>query len=205
MLEIELYNRKKELKFIVDEAINRTAYFGEPDEESDLTYDEKCNLLINKCTKELSEISKDYFMINLQSRTYGEFGGHLSSFDVDYIKKCLTEAKNKQNEIVKSDNEKRENFAWLDVGVLFATEEINQLKIDFDSNSTKIAKFKFGENWKRYRPYISSSIQKLIISDKKKSEKNIFSNNSKLEKIKEYCLLNKIPITQDFINKIKPR
>lgn len=199
ILDTEINKRKKELYFMLDGAKNKTANYGESESISHLTYDEKCDLFIDNCTKELEVISRDNFTVHLHSLTKGEFSGHLWNNDVIYIKKCLIYAKNEQNEIIKSVKKNSENLAWFNVGVLFANGEMNQLKIDFNSNATKIAKFKFGEKWKKYRPYISESINNTTNSDK-----NIFSNNTKLQEIKEHCLLNKITITPDFTNKIKP-
>jgi len=50
---------------------------------------------------------------------------------------------------------------------------------------------------KNYRPFISESK-----SNTNKKDKNIFSSKDKLKKIQIHCTENKIPMVQDFLNKI---
>ncbi|OUR93999.1 hypothetical protein A9Q87_04645 [Flavobacteriales bacterium 34_180_T64] len=98
----------------------------------------------------------------------------------------------------KSKNDKI--FAWFEVGVLFASGEMDILIEKHKSNATRIAKERFGENWSKYRPYISDSIGNITNGDK-----NIFSRNNRLLKIEKYCLENDIPITEYFSKQIKPK
>lgn len=82
---------------------------------------------------------------------------------------------------------------WFKVGLLFATGEINELLSMFKS-CTQIAKFKYGDNWKSYRPYISESKSKTNLN-----RKNIFSDQLKINKLTQYCTHNNLPICSDFL------
>ena len=103
-------------------------------------------------------------------------------------------------DFINSNVDKYKNFAWFEVGILFATGEMLNLQLIYNNNATQIAKFKFHNEWKKYRPYISESISNTTSSDK-----NIFSSNTKLLKIKKHCAEKNIHIISDFINQIKPK
>jgi hypothetical protein len=88
---------------------------------------------------------------------------------------------------------------WFKVGLFFANGQISQLIENYKNftmpNFTAISKELGNIN---YRPYISESINNTNISDK-----NIFSNNRKVQTIIKYCEINNIIISEDFKNRIK--
>ena len=88
---------------------------------------------------------------------------------------------------------------WFKVGLFFANGQISQLIENYKNftmpNFTAISKELGNIN---YRPYISESINDTNISDK-----NIFSNNRKVQTIIKYCEINNIIISDDFKNRIK--
>lgn len=79
---------------------------------------------------------------------------------------------------------------WFQIGLLFATGEMEQLRVKFNGNATQIANSLGNKN---YRPYISESL-----SMTNKSDKNIFSQPKKLKSIYEYCIQNNIDMTESF-------
>jgi hypothetical protein len=88
---------------------------------------------------------------------------------------------------------------WFKVGLFFANGQISQLIENYKNitmpNFTAISKELGNTN---YRPYISESINNTNISDK-----NIFSNNRKVQAIIKYCEINNIIISDDFKNRVK--
>ena len=88
---------------------------------------------------------------------------------------------------------------WFKVGLFFANGQISQLIGNYKNitmpNFTAISKELGNIN---YRPYISESINNTNISDK-----NIFSNNRKVQAIIKYCEINNIIISEDFKNRVK--
>ena len=104
----------------------------------------------------------------------------------NWISEKQENKKTEQKLYTPKDLEKK----WFKVGLLFITGEITELKRQFNSNYTQIAKHKFKDNWASYRPYITESINRRHISDK-----NIFSDDSKIEKIVQYCKHQNIEIS----------
>lgn len=90
------------------------------------------------------------------------------------------------------------NANWFRVGLQFATGEMDELKIKFNGNATQIAKYLYKSEYKSYRPYISDSI-----GNSSKSDKNIFSSQAKLKKIKDYCDSEKILMVENFLKHLK--
>ena len=105
------------------------------------------------------------------------------------------EAFKKRIESLPDKVKQPENENWFKVGLLFATGEMDLLK---EYNSTKIAKEKFGKNFKGFRPYISSSRY-----NQRKSDKNIFSSKKKMRDIIDYCNKHKITIAKSFMNEFQ--
>lgn len=93
---------------------------------------------------------------------------------------------------------KEESYAWFKVGLLYATEEMHDLYKECNENFHEIARIKFPENPDKYRPYISGS----YIREKSIGSKNIFNDYKKLEFIYNYCIKNKIEMTEFFEGKI---
>jgi hypothetical protein len=94
----------------------------------------------------------------------------------------------------------KDNFTtsnWFKVGLLFANGEMDILRTKFNNNATQISKHLYGDKWGSYRPYISESIAKT-------TNKNIFSNQSKLQKINDYCISENIPRVEGFIKHLNP-
>jgi len=132
---------------------------------------------------------------------------HFSERSIKWISYRCNEIKNFIEDAFperKPDNFDKSNkfkkYGWFEVGLLFASGEMKVLLAKHNRNATQIAKERFGDNWKKYRPYISESISKTNTNDK-----NIFSNNNKLLRIQKHCLANKIQMTQGFIDLIKPK
>lgn len=88
---------------------------------------------------------------------------------------------------------KYKESAWFKIGLLFATGEMEDLLSKFDSNGTQIAEY-LG-NKKGLRPYITESIG----INKSTSEKSVFSNSGKMNKIILHCEQNNIPIVPAFL------
>lgn len=99
-------------------------------------------------------------------------------------------------EILQKKGRNRENYKdtiWFKVGMLFATDKIEELKSKYHNNFTQYAKSKFGEKWSSYRVYISESFNR-----NNKSNKNIFKYPDKLKKIYDHCVEEKISMTDNF-------
>lgn len=93
---------------------------------------------------------------------------------------------------------KYKESAWFKIGLLFATGEMKDLLSKFDSNGTQIAEYlgnKIG-----FRPYITESIG----INKSISEKSVFSNSVKMNKIILHCEQNNIPIVSSFLELLPP-
>jgi hypothetical protein len=90
-----------------------------------------------------------------------------------------------------------EKFRWFKVALLFATGEMEKLKVQYNCNASEIARIKFGDDCGKYRPYISQSF-----GSYKKGNKNIFNDIKKLNTIKKYCDNNNIIIDEGFLDKI---
>lgn len=94
---------------------------------------------------------------------------------------------------------------WFVVGQLFASGEMDDLLKRFNRNFTQIAKFlkpntpEGKEPYKGIRPYISQSANNTTITDK-----NIFSCPNKILLIQQYCIDNKIEMTDHFKNLKQP-
>ena len=86
-------------------------------------------------------------------------------------------------------------YPWFKIGLLFATGKMNDLLEKHNNNTRQIAK-EIGtiEGW---RPYISATF------NKDKSDKNIYSSISKMQKINDYCEEQGIAITPQFKGKLK--
>lgn len=80
---------------------------------------------------------------------------------------------------------------WFRVGLLFANGEMARLIKKHNRNYTKIAK---ELNNPSFRPYISESA-----NNTNNTDKNIFSNISKMKAIKSYCEEQKIDIDEAFL------
>lgn len=63
-LQSQLYKRKSELEFMLQQAKNKTVKFNEK-VQPDLTYEEKCDFLANNCKSELNDLSKNNFYITI--------------------------------------------------------------------------------------------------------------------------------------------
>lgn len=94
---------------------------------------------------------------------------------------------------ILKDEFKYKESAWFKIGLLFATGEMEDLLSKFDSNGTQIAEY-LG-NKQGFRPYITESIG----INKNKSEKSIFSNSGKMNKIILHCKQNNIPVVSSFL------
>jgi len=88
---------------------------------------------------------------------------------------------------------------WFKVGLFFANGQISKLIENYKNftmpNFREISRELGNIN---YRPYISESINNTNISDK-----NIFSNNRKVQAIIKYCEINNIIISEDFKKRVK--
>ncbi|MBK7311334.1 MAG: hypothetical protein IPI93_11255 [Sphingobacteriaceae bacterium] len=87
--------------------------------------------------------------------------------------------------------------AWFVVGVLIATGEINKLKKQFTS-STQIAVHLFKQKEKKYRPWISSSI-----NGETTGQRSIYAYPDKLQKIYDHCINENITMTKEFLKQVK--
>ena len=95
-----------------------------------------------------------------------------------------------KEQIIDTKKIKNKNKYWFKIGLLFANGEMDKLLLKHNTNFTAIAK-ELGN--KNYRPYISESQSK-----SNENDKNIFSDNSKLKEIADYCVEQKITICPSF-------
>ncbi|WP_242131350.1 hypothetical protein [Aestuariivivens marinum] len=139
---------------------------------------------------------------HLDNITYSEIQLIQHQFEEVIKNSIVEELKLFLQELRKSNkpnvnDERYLTYKWFKVALLFATGEIDDLKSRFNNNATQIAKQKFQDNWKSYRPYISESMNNTIVSDK-----NIFSKNEKLLLVYNYCKNNDIRLSIKFSNLI---
>lgn len=106
------------------------------------------------------------------------------------------------NTTIPQHDEPKKNFKdriWFKVGLKFATGEAQNLYEKYKLEKGHFVKIALELGFKKSdRPYFSSSIGNSIRGDK-----NIFSTNDKLLKIRDHCLSNKISICEDFLKHIK--
>lgn len=99
----------------------------------------------------------------------------------------------------KSEKKDKTELLWFKVGIFFATGEMDILikkhteGEDSVPNCTAISE-ELGN--KSFRPYISESF-----SGTNENDKNIFSNEKKVQVILEYCNKNKIIVAESFIKR----
>jgi hypothetical protein len=93
---------------------------------------------------------------------------------------------------------KYKESAWFKIGLLFATGEMEDLLSKFNFNGTQIAEY-LG-NKQGFRPYITESIG----INKSTSEKSVFSNISKMNKIILHCEQNNIKVVSSFFELLPP-
>lgn len=96
------------------------------------------------------------------------------------------------------DEFKYKESAWFKIGLLFANGEMEDLLSKFNSNGTQIAEY-LG-NKQGFRPYITESIG----INKSTSEKSVFSNSGKMNKIILHCEQNNIPVVSSFLELLPP-
>jgi hypothetical protein len=86
---------------------------------------------------------------------------------------------------------------WFRIGVLIASGELNKLLNEYKS-ATKVAVYL---NLEKSRPYISDSKYSIKTNGSQSVGRNtnIYNNSSKLIRIYDHCLENKIEMTIDFI------
>lgn len=97
------------------------------------------------------------------------------------------------NPTISTDKSDYKNEAWFKIGLLFANGEMDTLLKTFNSNGTQIANHLGNKNG--LRPYITESIG----VKKKISNKSVFSDRSKMDKIILHCKENNIPIVSTFL------
>jgi len=114
---------------------------------------------------------------------------------LQFTKKKIVEVTKKE----EPKEDKYKNEGWFKVGLLFANGEMENLLINHKHNATHIAKDKFKENWKKYRPHISESMSNNI-----NSNNNIYSNRDKMLKIKTHCKENDITVVSSFLDNMPP-
>ena len=117
-LDEQLYKRKNELYLMRGRAENRTAKFG--NENNGLTYDEQREQLIKYCDTELNNISRDNYSVHLFSLTNGAFIGHLWTGNINYIKQCIDEAKNRVTQAKNNETPRQETLGKNQKNVLKA-------------------------------------------------------------------------------------
>lgn len=91
------------------------------------------------------------------------------------------------------------NEGWFKVSLLFASGEIESLLKKHKHNATQIAKDRFKDNWDKYRPHISDSMNADTAGSK-----NIFSNRGKMLKVIEHCKENNINVVSSYLDKLPP-
>lgn len=111
---------------------------------------------------------------------------HTDSKDIGKVPETLT------------DEFKYKESAWFKIGLLFATGEMEDLLSKFNSNGTQIAEY-LG-NKQGFRPYITESIG----INKSTSEKSVFSNSGKMNKIILHCEQNNMPVVSSFLELLPP-
>lgn len=131
-------------------------------------------------------------------KKFWRFDYPLQEYRIKSHKKSIKRASKKIKPEINSHNI-YENYGWFKVGLLFANGDMDLLLKKYNNNATQIAKAKFNENWKKYRPYISDSINKDV-----PASKDIFKSRSKLLKIKEYCDKNGILVIPSFLENLPP-
>ena len=94
---------------------------------------------------------------------------------------------------ISSDKSDYKNEAWFKIGLLFANGEMDTLLRTFKSNGTQIANHLGNKNG--LRPYITESIG----VKKKISNKSVFSDRGKMDKIILHCNENNIPVVSAFL------
>ena len=117
---------------------------------------------------------------------------------IDLINK-LIELNTKANSSNKNVKKEVYETLWFKVGLLFATGEIQKLLKKNNSNFTEVAR-QLGN--KSYRVYITATSYNVL--EKGKQDKNIYSDQKKMQIIKKYCDDNKIEVCEDFLKKIIP-
>ena len=117
---------------------------------------------------------------------------------IDLINK-LIELNTKANSSNKNVKKEVYETLWFKVGLLFATGEIQKLLKKNNSNFTEVAR-QLGN--KSYRVYITATSYNEL--EKGKQDKNIYSDQKKMQIIKKYCDDNKIEVCEDFLKKIIP-
>lgn len=115
-----------------------------------------------------------------------------TKFELEELSKMFTTETFK----LKKEVHRESKPNWLQVGILFATGEIDLN--DKTANFTAIARKFFNEEHSSYRPYISSSINNTV-----KSDKNIFYSTSKMLEILNECRERNIEPVDAFIEKFK--
>lgn len=190
--ELEIWaNRQQDIKCWTKLEIEENEYQMETYKEVNQT----CNDGIFYLVEKLAAYFLNFFIGKNGSRYITYFpSGHKAIQQI----KWLNETKSKltvESNISKPDFKTQH---WFNVGLLFASGEMAKLKIEYSSNSTKIAQYLGNE--KGLRPYISSSINE---EKRPKSDKNIFSSPDKLLKIFNHCNENKIEMTTTFIRAYK--
>lgn len=168
-----------------------------------ITYDSVINLSLHSNDVVFSNELKLYFLTifdqcveNLKTNLYIDV--YLSPLKI-YFQIIRHEINNSVENLTSSPSNKQniDQLNWFKVGLLFATGEMDGLKIKHKNNSTHIARDKFGEEWESFRPYISESISNTNVNDK-----NVFSNKGKMLKIIKHCKKHKLNVTPDFINRL---
>lgn len=108
---------------------------------------------------------------------------------LEVLNKYLTQQTETTNEAKKPDAYK--DHIWFKIGLMFANGKMQNLLEKFKNNATQIAKHLENES---FRPFISESIG----INSKTSDKSIFSNKDKMNKIITYCENNNIEVNNDF-------
>lgn len=143
--------------------------------------------------KEKYFIEEEIALLNILNRKDLLPNGERERFDLYF--KYLTEKETTPS----NKNEKYLNENWFQVGLLFATGEMDQLLKQFNRNTTQIAKHLKPEKPNSIRSYISESLSKTNDSDK-----NIFSRPDKVLKIQRYCTDQNIEMIEHFKNLKQP-
>jgi hypothetical protein len=131
-------------------------------------------------------------------KKYWRFDYPLEAYRIKQHKKSILLASKTISSKINEEN-KHENLGWFQVGLLFASGKMDKLIKEYNSNATSIAKSEFGNNWAKYRPYISSSFNETSIS-----ERNIFNSRKKLLIIIKHCKKRNIDVTTSFIKALPP-
>ncbi|MEP2237467.1 MAG: hypothetical protein ABJI22_03835 [Maribacter sp.] len=159
----------------------------------------------NKKVTQLLSISKNDYPSNLEKsrsiRTM-QLQFHWYAAYLEYLKMkafieplLLNESHRSTTVAIVGDKPNFENLTWFKVGILFANGKAEELYNKYKNEKGHFTKITLELGFKKTdRPYFSETI-----NNSTNSTKNIYNSFSKIKKIHDHCVINKILIKEDFM------